>query len=220
MADCKIKRLIHFFYRSDFLFCNELSKAEKTRERIIVAAFNEMHEHGYQGMRIENILKETHLAKGALYYYFPSKKKLGYAVVDEILFERLKQQLSLLDSADDPMQIMCELMNTCCDSISSEDISLGCPLNNLIQEMTSLDEGFQKRLLGIFTYWQESIARALEKGKQQGQIKPDVNSDIVAAFIISSMQGCKGTAKNMQSQDMLRNLLGTLCQYIDSLRIV
>ncbi|MFK5947192.1 MAG: hypothetical protein QM500_00285 [Methylococcales bacterium] len=43
---------------------------ENTRNRIIQAAFQEMHKHGYQGMRIDQVLKRTDLKFPVLMYIF------------------------------------------------------------------------------------------------------------------------------------------------------
>ena len=63
-----------------------------TRDKILMAGFQEMYQHGYQGMRIDQVLSATGLAKGALYHHFPNKVSLAYAIVDEILYEQSKQQ--------------------------------------------------------------------------------------------------------------------------------
>lgn len=195
------------------------SKSASTRDRILLAAFDEIYENGFQGMRIEHVLSETGLAKGALYHHFSSKKELGYAVVDEVLFAAFKRQLSALDDAADPMEHYCNIMLSNAEQCSERDVSRGCPLNNLAQEMSGLDEGFQRRLSDIFDYWHGSLVSALSRGKKLGQIQTDVNEDIVATFIMSAMQGCIGTAKCMQSPEMFRELLQTLRGYITSLRV-
>jgi len=194
-------------------------KPRKTRERILLSAFNEMYECGYQGMRIENILKSTGLAKGALYHHFESKKALGYAVVDEVIFAAFKSQLSVLQTADDPMARYCDIVESSSSLCTEQDVLRGCPLNNLAQEMSGLDEGFQQRLSVIFTYWRSTLARALQRGKMLGQIKANVNEDVVSLFIVSAIEGCIGTSKCMQSHEMFKELMITLRHYVESLRV-
>ena len=64
---------------------------ENTRFRIMSAAFQEIHKHGYQGMRIDQVLKNTGLKKGALYHHFSSKQVLGYAVLEELIQTRITE---------------------------------------------------------------------------------------------------------------------------------
>ena len=50
---------------------------EKTRQRLLQAAYEEIHAHGFQGMRVDQVLRKTSLQKGAFYHHFSSKLELG-----------------------------------------------------------------------------------------------------------------------------------------------
>ena len=56
---------------------------ERTRERLLQAAFREIHKSGFQSAGIDTILAAANVTKGALYYHFDSKETLGYAVIEE-----------------------------------------------------------------------------------------------------------------------------------------
>src|SRR5246500_5896536 len=58
---------------------------ERTRERLLQAAFREVYRWGFQTVDLDTILASTGVTKGALYYHFESKEALGYAVVEEII---------------------------------------------------------------------------------------------------------------------------------------
>jgi AcrR family transcriptional regulator len=53
---------------------------EATRERLVTAAFEEIHRHGYQGAALDTILANAGVTKGALYHHFSSKRDLFAAV--------------------------------------------------------------------------------------------------------------------------------------------
>jgi AcrR family transcriptional regulator len=55
---------------------------ERTRERLLQAAFREIHRSGFQSASIDTILAATNVTKGALYHHFESKEALGYAASD------------------------------------------------------------------------------------------------------------------------------------------
>jgi TetR/AcrR family transcriptional repressor of nem operon len=50
---------------------------ERTRERLLQAAFREIHRSGFQSAGIDAILAATKVTKGALYYHFESKEALA-----------------------------------------------------------------------------------------------------------------------------------------------
>ncbi len=193
--------------------------SELTRERILNAAFHEIHVHGFQGMRVEQILASTGLTKGALYHHFTGKQALGYAVVEEIIQNyNVSTWREPLLASNDPIATLQQILNSSCTGHSDEEITRGCPLNNLAQEMSGLDEGFHQRLHQIYVNWSEAIASALAAGQKDGTVRADIDNASVALFIVSSTQGMLGAAKCLQSSDTLQRLVATLCDYIESLR--
>jgi hypothetical protein len=95
-----------------------------------------------------------------------------------------------------------------------EDIRAGCPLLNLAQEMSPLDEQFRKRLERIFLGWQEGVATLLRKGQSQGTVRRDLNADEAASFLVAMVEGYATLAKNAQDAKVwnvgIRNIVGWL----------
>ena len=193
-------------------------KGEVTRQRILEAAFDEMYIHGYQGMRIEQVLEKTKLAKGALYHHFPNKKAIGYAVVEEIIHPKSRLIYEGVADAVDPITAQREILKNACECVSEHEVELGCPVNNLAQEMAGLDTGFKERLNSIYYDWAEAIECALISGQKSGMVRSDIKPKSVSVFLVSTIQGLLGTAKCMQSKAILTELTEVLCDYLESLR--
>ena len=195
------------------------SPGAETRHHLLEAAFDEIHRTGFQAASLHRILRRTGLTKGALYHHFPNKLALGYAVVDELLGPYLEQNwLAPLRSATDPVEKMKELLVENAGRMEDRDIALGCPLNNLAQEMAPVDAGFQKRILGLFDAWRDGIATALAAGQTTGLVRDDINPRQAASVILATMEGCIGLAKAAQSIDVLRECGAGLIEYLDSLK--
>lgn len=193
--------------------------AQQTREKILDATFELIYKNGYQGMRVDQILKATGLAKGALYHHFKNKQALGYAVVEELLMEDVKQRwVEPLSYCDNPLTGIKNVLDKECAQMPEEMLSMGCPLNNIAQEMTGIDDGFHERIEKIYNQWCGAICAALERGQQAGQVRTNINPNTVAAFIISSMQGIVGTVKCVQDKQMLIDLKDVLTDYVMSLQ--
>src|ERR1700735_664828 len=143
-----------------------------TRESLLQAAFREVYRYGFQSAGIETILAATNVTKGALYYHFESKEALGYAIIEEIVatFPRDRWLLPLERSKDkDPIDALIGIVRAI--PARPRDLKGGCPLVNLAQEMSHLDEQFRKRLERIFHAWQEGIVTALRRGQHQGTVR-------------------------------------------------
>jgi AcrR family transcriptional regulator len=122
---------------------------DQTRQRILTAAFMEMYRNGFQGMRLDEVIAATRLTKGALYHHFPNKRALGYAVVDELIIPTVEAVwLQPLKNSADPLSGLVNVIEQMPENEHKppEMIRYGCPLNNLAQEMSPLDEGFRQRL--------------------------------------------------------------------------
>lgn len=190
-----------------------------TRERLLDAAFQEIHRHGFQAASLANILAKTGLTKGALYHHFPDKKRLGYAVVDEVIRERLEAMFfKPLRTSDDPIGTLQEAIAQKADHTATDEVVLGCPLNNLMQEVSPLDAEFKRRLKGVLGEWQDAVTKALKRGQQQGRVRRDVDCRAAALFIVSAYEGCVGVAKNLQSAKEFRLCVRQLLSYIEGLQ--
>lgn len=197
-----------------------LDAKESTRERILQAAHEEMYEHGFQGLRIDAVLKKTQLAKGALYHYFPTKLALGYAVLDEVIMGFFQTNWGeSFGASNDPLQALNVFFNKKYSDILSGGCANGCPLTNLVQEMSTLDEGFQQRLKTVMFDIVATVSAALQQGQIDGIVRTNINPQSIATFLLCSYQGVMGASKCMQSVDLARDLFDTLCAYVESLRV-
>lgn len=196
----------------------DTKQSDLTREKILNAAFGEIHRNGFQAASIASILSDTGLTKGALYHYFPAKHALGLAVIDEVVQAGLEEMVFRpLREAAQPVDELLEIMQRKAAYVNEDTIKLGCPLNNLMQEMSPLDDAFKARLTLILKAWQTAIHNALVTGQRQRQIRADVDCEAAALFIVSAWEGCWGVAKNMQSVKTFQLCIAQLQDYILSL---
>ena len=192
---------------------------ETTRDKILSATFQEIHKHGYQGMRVDQVLKKTGFKKGALYHHFASKQVLGYAVLEELIQTRMIELwIKPLESCADPLACIHDLF-TNIDKVWSDDFFYqGCPLNNLAQEMSPIDEGFRERIEKFFQYWQDTMSASLKKGQQQQIVDTEINTDDSALFIIATQEGALGMTKNFQSKEVYYRCARELKRYLNTLK--
>jgi TetR/AcrR family transcriptional regulator, transcriptional repressor for nem operon len=189
----------------------------RTRETLLRAAFSEIYRSGFRGSDVETILGAAGVTKGALYHHFDSKEALGYAVVDEIVAGIMRDKWqSPLRAARDPLDALIGIVRS--TSANVEHVCGGCPLNNLSQEMSPLDEGFRKRTAKVFGDWHHALAAALRDGRARGKVRKDVNPDETATFLIATYEGYLSLAKNAQDAKPLRSGQRTLVRYLESLR--
>jgi AcrR family transcriptional regulator len=70
----------------------------ETRQRLLEAAAIEISQHGYEGANVNGISLAAGFAKGTVYNYFPSKRALMLALIDDIAllhFDIVAEQVRL-----------------------------------------------------------------------------------------------------------------------------
>ena len=194
-------------------------KSEDTRAGILLAAFNEIYHRGFQAASLTNILKNTGATKGALYHHFDNKLGLGYAVLDEVIRDTIRSTwIEPLETTDDPITVLKDTLLLAGNSMTVQDVSRGCPLNNLAQEMSPIDDGFRDRIGELYQEWQDAIEVALDRGKAAGNVDVSVDSKDMALLFVATLQGCLGFAKSVQKLDTLMSCGQGLSDRLESVR--
>ena len=198
---------------------SRLRDPEQTRAELLQAAFKEVHENGFQAASLQRILANTNLTKGALYHHFPNKCAMGLAVLDEVVGKRIYQyKIAPLEQVDNPVPVLLKMIAEEIDGITDEGIRLGCPMMNLSQEMSPLDDEFREHLRQIFERWRTALADALRRGQEKGHIRREVNCDQAAIFFIATYEGSIGIGKTYQSAELFRSCGAQLRVYLESLQ--
>jgi TetR/AcrR family transcriptional regulator, transcriptional repressor for nem operon len=131
----------------------------------------------------------------------------------------LERWLGLLERfAGDPVTALQRTLQHRAVNPGPHEIELGCPLNNLAQEMSPLDERFRRAVNATFDAWKEGFTRVLERGQAEGSVRRDVDARKVASFVVAAVEGSSGLAKSAQSATMLRSNLTVLSDFLESLR--
>ncbi|MEL5847985.1 TetR/AcrR family transcriptional regulator [Candidatus Igneacidithiobacillus taiwanensis] len=191
---------------------------EQTRTDLLAAAYNEILESGFQAASLDRILAKTSVSKGALYHHFGTKQELGLAVVEDVIAPQLSERwFTPLQQSSDPIACLQQLLAEKIAAADERILRYGCPLNNLIQEMSPLDENFRQSLQRILDQWVQVIAAALRRGQAQQNVRSDVDPAEAALFVVAAIEGCVGLGKNMQSLRSYQTCLGQLQQFIASL---
>lgn len=154
-----------------------MNRKEKTlpagRQRILNVATEEFANHGYDGTRIETIMRRSKVSKNLIYHYFHSKKNLFLAVLESD-YDRLRFDQNWPDPEKSPDDSLRELIRLIFDHwktssrfiklLASENFSKGMH----IRELAKIREGYAQRI--------RKIEGLLERGVALGQFRPGVDA--------------------------------------------
>jgi TetR/AcrR family transcriptional regulator, transcriptional repressor for nem operon len=190
-----------------------------TRKIILEAGFEEIYLKGFQASSVNNIIKKTRLTKGAFFHHFATKLKLGYTVVDETLREMTQLVwIDPLEKNEDPIQALEEMFLGRIEAFQDAPVILGCPLNNLAQEMSPIDEGFRQRVQQLFELWIGGFSDGLARGQGKNYISKQIDCDLTAFTLVSLMEGLFSLAKSSQDIKILKKGQQAFKTYLESLK--
>ena len=189
----------------------------RTRERLLSAGFEEVYRLGFQGSDLNSILGRAGVTKGALYHHFDNKEALGHAIISDVVGAITDSKwLAPLRDAEDPISVLIAIVES--TVTTDEAVAGGCPLNNLAQEMSGVDEGFRTRIAGLFTLWIDGVAEALERGQARGFVRGDIDAREAAMGLIASYEGYFSIAKSTRNGAIMAVGIRQIVAHLNQLR--
>ena len=170
---------------------------------------------------MDRIVERSGVTKGALYHHFGSKKALAQAVIGGPIRAMVVDSfLGPLGEAADPIDGIQACLRRQVKGLVAEQISCGCPLNNLAQELSASDDEFREQISDLYEKLRAELIDALVAGKEAGQVRDDVEPADVATFLVAACAGVAGFAKSTRDLDVAHTGVRVMCDYLDGLRAV
>ena len=144
--------------------------SEERRSQILNAATKVFSKHGFAEARMDDIVAESGLSKGALYWYFDSKDAIIISILDQIFdyeMAHLQEFMGSEYSALKQLDLFVE--------ISIKDLVRIKPLMPIFFEFWSLSVRKPKIKRAIKRYYQnflDLLEPIIKQGIEQGEIRP------------------------------------------------
>lgn len=164
---------------------------ETTRDKLISATFDEVFSHGYQGAALTDILAKAGVHKGSMYHFFANKKEMALAAIQETILQKNMDKYSYVKTYTSGFL---EAFYTRLRDTSARDFKRGCPIANIVQEMSNIDEDFNTLMKSIYEDFRANIKAILDKAIEVNELKP-CDTRKLALFITSTIEGAILAAK-------------------------
>jgi AcrR family transcriptional regulator len=169
---------------------------------------------------IDRILERTELTKGALFHQFGSKLELGYAVVDEVIAPMsLGRWVAPLADYDDPLAGILELVERNVAEAPQTRLNLGCPLGNLIQEMSNGDPEFRRRLRRCIEIWIDGVEEQVARARAAGRLRRSVKPRAVAEYVVVSLEGVFAVVKGLRDKSAVPAFVSSMRTYFAAISV-
>jgi AcrR family transcriptional regulator len=154
------------------------------RDQILDAAMACLHSTGFARSTMSDVARQAGIGRGTVYWHFSSKDELFLAVVHRET-ERMTAELAPMLVLPMPAADKLELMIT-----ATFELYAGVPhlLKAFMSILTGAGEELEQRLEGelaaIYRQYNGVVSQLLEEGKAEGSVRPELDSDVVAASIV------------------------------------
>jgi TetR/AcrR family transcriptional regulator, transcriptional repressor for nem operon len=170
------------------------------REKILTEGLRVVHERGFAGASVRDIVQAAGVPQGSFTNHFASKEAFGLEVLD-LYYARGSELMreTLRNDALPPLQRLGAYIDATKDRLNRNGMRNGCLYGNFTAEASDHSEILRQRLVEIFAEVQASFAYCLRAAVKAGELSPNLDCDEIAAFIVSSLQGANLLAKAQRS---------------------
>ncbi len=147
----------------------------RTRERILEAAEVVFADNGYHDALVDEIGKRTSMSKGGLYFHFPSKEDLFFAVMDRLANKLVRRAERAASQADSPLEAAEAALEAVLSALSVQKRLARL----LITQGYSMGNPFESKRTEIFDRFAGVIDKHLGEARATGQIA-DINTSLAA----------------------------------------
>lgn len=193
---------------------------EKTRAHILNAAFMEIYRHGYNGVGVRELAKKANVTIGAFFHYFPTKSHVAYAIIDEIIHAGIMDRwIKPLAAYKNPLHGILKCFKNTFDNWPDELVALGCPLNNLTQELSGTDESIKVRAKAVLTEWIAKTKEHLKRAQDDGYLDKKVDIQELAEFIVTFQEGTFAMGKALNDRKIFDSMYRNFKRHLDAVTV-
>lgn len=153
-----------------------------TRERILEAAEAVFGDNGYHDAIVDEIGRRTSLSKGGLYFHFPSKEDLFFAVLDR-LADRLVKKAEDAVSGEGPALVRAERALRAVLSALSRNRRLA---RLVVLQGYSMGNQFERKRAQIFDRFADVIESQLRQAAANGETG-DIDPELTARIWLGAV---------------------------------
>jgi TetR/AcrR family transcriptional repressor of nem operon len=175
------------------------------RELILTAGVRLIHEKGFAGASVRDIVAAAGVPQGSFTNHFRTKEAFGLAVLERYYaFISELMQKTLLNDKRQPLDRIRRYIDGLIVVLNDGWTHKGCILGNFSAEITDENEVIRQRVAEMFDEIQDAVEGCLANAVKSGELPRTTNTKELAAFFLSSQQGATLLCKAHRSVEPMR----------------
>jgi AcrR family transcriptional regulator len=180
---------------------------ENRREELVLAAYELIAEHGFEGLRTRDVAARVGVNIATLHYYFPTKESLIRGVVEHAMV-RFRSTLAPHGSPADQLRNHLRAVR----KLLVDEPELTAVMGELALR-SARDRSIAGIMTEMYDAWHATLRGLLRRAVREGGLRPELDSDGVAALIVATLTAVtlptlSGTPRTEQALRQLERWLG------------
>jgi TetR/AcrR family transcriptional regulator, transcriptional repressor for nem operon len=188
---------------------------EFDHDEVLHKAMEVFWARGYEATSIQSLVKHMGINRQSIYDTFGDKHALFLQALDryrEIQSRKVFEQLDRPGSVKKNLRLLFEGV---VDKARSEEGRRGCFVGNSMSELAGRCKATANRTCSSVASAEKIFRRALERGREQGELRRVQDTRAVARFLYCNLQGLLLLAKATGDHKMLSDVVKVTLSVLD-----
>ena len=173
---------------------------EDRRTALVLAAYRQIAERGFEGLRTREVAAEVGVNIATLHYYFPTKEKL----IEGVVAHTMDRFRTTLPAGGSSQHLILGYLRGVRRRLAEEP-ALGAVMGEVALR-SSRDPALAQILQNMNETWHKAVRGLLKQAARRGQIARELDSDRVAAIIVAVLASLSLPRAGMRNGQALSQL--------------
>lgn len=162
--------------------------------------------NGYNGTSMEMLTRELGVEKPSIYATFGNKRSLYLEALLHYRTNMVRRVAEFLASADTPRAGIDRVVRFMMTSGYEPGVQDGCMATNAALELADQDEEVAAHVTTMLSEIGSLFEKSLVAGQQSGQVTTRVSADLLAAYLVNTIEGTRVMEKTRPGKEKLQAL--------------
>ena len=185
------------------------------REKLLQVGMQVVHERGFRGASVRDIVQAAGVPQGSFTNHFASKEAFGLEVIALYAAQAdAAMRQTLRNEHLPPLQRLHAFIERSKTGFADDGPRNGCLLGNFSAESNDCGEALRGRVVEALASMEDALASCLRAAVAAGELAPSTDCGKTAAFILAALQGATLLAKARRSPQPLERFEDVLFERV------
>ena len=188
---------------------------EFDRDEVLHKAMEVFWTRGYEGASIQDLVKHMGINRQSMYDTFGDKHSLFLEALDRYREIQSRKLFEVLERPGSMKRNLRQLFEEAVARSLSAEGRRGCFVGNSMSELAGRCKETATRTCNSVASAEKMFQKALQRGKEQGELRRVSDTRAVARFLYSNLQGLLLMAKATRDRKLLNDVVKVTLSVLD-----